>query len=204
MLTLFHAPRSRSTRFLWLLEELGAPYEIVRVDIKRGDGSGARDSRNPHPHGQVPALLDDGILVTESAAIALYLTDSHPQAGLGPTIGDRLRGPYLSWLAYYAGVLEPTVTNHWKGRTATDAADKAAYEALDERLRTTLEQQGPWLLGERFSAADILFLSLLQFARQMLPAHGVYDDWLARANARPALARALAKDDVAASGEGGA
>jgi glutathione S-transferase len=195
MLTLFHAPRSRSTRFLWLLEELGAPYEIVRVDIKRGDGGGARDPRNPHPHGQVPALVDDGVLVTESAAIALYLTDKLPEAGIGPVIGEPLRGPYLSWLAYYAGVLEPTITNHWKGRTATDEADKAAYEALDERLRTILGA-GPWLLGETFSAADILFVSLLQFARQMLPAHAVYDEWLARANARPALARALAKDDV--------
>ena len=198
MLTLVHSPRSRSTRFLWLLEELGAPYEILRVDIRRNNGSGARDPRNPHPHGQVPALLDDGVLVTESAAIAVYLTDKFPDAGLGPTASDPLRGPYLSWLAYYAGVLEPVVTNHWKGRTATDDGDRAAYEALDERLRTTLERT-PWLLGDKFSAADILFVSLLQFARQMLPPHAVYDDWLARANARPALARALAKDDVPAA-----
>ena len=195
MLTLVHAPRSRSTRFIWLLEELGAPYEIMRVDIRRNNGAGARDPRNPHPHGQVPALLDDGALVTESAAIALYLTDKFPQAGIGPAISDPQRGPYLSWLAYYAGVLEPVVTNHWKGRTATDEGDKTAYEAMDERLRTTLERT-PWLLGDRFSAADILFVSLLQFARQMLPPHAVYDDWLARANARPALARALAKDDA--------
>jgi glutathione S-transferase len=195
MLTLVHAPRSRSTRFLWLLEELGVPYEIMRVDIRRGNGSGASDPRNPHPHKQVPALLDDGVLVTESAAVVLYLTDKFPQAGLGPTLTDPLRGPYLSWLAYYAGVLEPVVTNHWKGRTATDASDKAAYEALDGRLRTTLERT-PWLLGDAFSAADILFVSLLQFSRQMLPAHAVYDEWLARANARPALARALAKDEV--------
>lgn len=194
MLTLFHAPRSRSTRFLWLLEELGAPYRIEKVDIFRSmSGTGARDPRNPHPHGQVPALLDDGVLITESAAIALYLTDKFPTAGLGPMISDPHRGPYLSWLAYYAGVLEPAVTNLWKQRQ--DDQDKAQYQALDERLRTTLEKQ-PWLLGEQFSAADILFVSLLQFARQMLPPHAVYDDWLGRANTRPALARALAKDDL--------
>jgi len=194
MLTLFHAPRSRSTRFLWLLEELGAPYHIEKVDIFRTrTGTGARDPRNPHPHGQVPALVDEGVLITESAAIALYLTDKFPTAGLGPMISDPHRGPYLSWLAYYAGVLEPAVTNLWKQRQ--DDQDKAQYAALDERLRTTLEKQ-PWLLGEHFSAADILFVSLLQFARQMLPPHAVYDDWLARANARPALARALAKDDL--------
>lgn len=199
MLTLVHAPRSRSTRFLWLLEELGAPYDIMKVDIKRSGGplagTGARDPRNPHPHGQVPALLDDGVLITESAAIALYLTDKFPKAGLGPLVADAKRGPYLSWLAYYAGVLEPVIVNHWKGRTATDENDMAAYEALDQHLKSSLEKS-PWLLGDAFSAADIMFISLLQFARQMLPAHAVYDDWLARANARPALARALAKDDV--------
>ena len=194
MLTLFHAPRSRSTRFLWLLEELGASYEIRQVDIFRSvSNSGARDPANPHPHGQVPALLDDGVLITESAAIALYLTDKFPAAGIGPAIGDAKRGPYLSWLAYYAGVLEPCVVNLWKQRQ--DDEDKKTYQALDDRLRTTLESS-PWLLGDTFSAADILFISLLQFARQMLPPHAVYDDWLARANARPALARALAKDDV--------
>lgn len=194
MLTLFHAPRSRSTRFLWLLEELGAPYEVRTVDIYRSFGNtGARDPANPHPHGQVPALLDDGVLITESAAIALYLTDKFPGAGLGPTVGDPLRGPYLSWLAYYAGVLEPSVVNLWKQRQ--DDEDKKTYNTLDDRLRTTLESS-PWLLGDHFSAADILFISLLQFARQMLPPHAVYDDWLARASTRPALARALAKDDV--------
>ena len=194
MLTLFHAPRSRSTRFLWLLEELGAPYEVRTVDIYRSFGNtGARDPANPHPHGQVPALLDDGVLIIESAAIALYLTDKFPGAGLGPTVGDPLRGPYLSWLAYYAGVLEPSVVNLWKQRQ--DDEDKKTYNTLDDRLRITLESS-PWLLGDHFSAADILFISLLQFARQMLPPHAVYDDWLARASARPALARALAKDDV--------
>lgn len=194
MLTLFHAPRSRSTRFLWLLEELGAPYEVRQVDIYRSvSNTGARDPANPHPHGQVPALLDDGVLITESAAIALYLTDKFPAAGIGPEIGDPRRGPYLSWLAYYAGVLEPCVVNLWKQRQ--DDEDKKTYQTLDERLRTTLESS-PWLLGEAFSAADILFVSLLQFARQMLPPHAVYDDWLARANARPALARAMAEDDA--------
>jgi glutathione S-transferase len=194
MLTLFHAPRSRSTRFLWLLEELGADYEVKTVDIYRSFGNtGARDPANPHPHGQVPALLDDGVLITESAAIALYLTDKFPAHAIGPAIGDPKRGPYLSWLAYYAGVLEPSVVNLWKQRQ--DDEDKKTYQTLDDRLRTTLESS-PWLLGDHFSAADILFISLLQFARQMLPPHAVYDDWLARANTRPALARALAKDDT--------
>src|SRR5215510_6052624 len=110
MLTLFHAPLSRSTRFVWLLEELGADYQIRYVDISRGDGSGGADPSNPHPDKKVPALVHDGAVVTESAAIALYLTDLHPRAKIGPALGDAQRGAYLTWLAYYAGVIEPVVT----------------------------------------------------------------------------------------------
>jgi len=192
MLTLFHAPKSRSTRMIWLLEELGAPYAIKTVDIVRPSG-GARDPANPHPHGQVPALIDEGVLITESAAIALYLTDRFRERPMGPAVGDPLRGPYLTWLAYYAGVLEPVITARWSGKAGE--AENATYEIMDGQLKAALER-GPWLLGEDFSAADILFISLLQFARQMLPPHAVYDEWLARAQARPALARALSKDDA--------
>jgi len=193
MLTLFHAPRSRSTRFLWLLEELGAPYQVEYVDIRRGDGSGASDPRNLHPDKKVPALVDDGALVSESAAIALYLTDAFPQAKIGPVVGAPLRGSYLTWLAYYAGVLEPVILAQFEGRTATDEALKREYEALDARLLKTLEAN-PYLLGEAFSAADILFASLLTFARQALPPHAAYDEWLGRLTTRPAYGRALAKD----------
>ncbi|MDO9474202.1 MAG: glutathione S-transferase [Caulobacter sp.] len=192
MLTLFHAPKSRSTRMIWLLEELGAPCEIKVVDIVRPSG-GARDPANPHPHGQVPALVDDGVLITESAAIALYLTDRFREQPMGPAVGDPLRGPYLTWLAYYAGVLEPVIAARWSGKAGE--AENAAYEILDGQLKGALER-GPWLLGDDFSAADIMFISLLQFARQMLPPHAVYGDWLARAQTRPALARALLKDDA--------
>ena len=193
MLTLFHAPRSRSTRMIWLLEELGAPYAIRRVSIVRQGGIGARDPDNPHPHGQVPALVDDGVLITESAAIALYLTDRSREQPMGPAVGDPLRGPYLTWLAYYAGVLEPLITARWSGRAGE--AEKAAYEIMDGQLKSALER-GPWLLGDNFSAADIMFISLLQYARDMLPVHAVYDAWLTRAQARPAFARALEKDDA--------
>jgi glutathione S-transferase len=195
MLTLHHAPQSRSSRILWLLEEIGAPYEIRLTNIPRMDGSGAPDAANPHPDKKVPALVDDGALVTESAAIVLHLTDRFPAAGLGPSLGDSLRGSYLTWLAYYAGVIEPVVTlefaqlaHHpvlertFRGRGETDARILSALRA------------GPYLLGERFSGADILVASLGQFARPMLPADRLVDDYLARTGARPALARARAKD----------
>jgi glutathione S-transferase len=195
MLTLYHAPQSRSSRIVWLLEELGAPYELRITDIPRPDGSGAPDPGNPHPDRKVPALVDDGVLVTESAAIVLYLTDRFPSAGIGPVVDDALRGRYLTWLAYYAGVLEPVVTfefaqlaNHpalqrtFRGRAETDARVLAALRA------------GPYVLGERFSGADVLVASLGLFARNMLPAEELVDAYLASIAARPALARAQAKD----------
>jgi glutathione S-transferase len=104
MLTLFHAPRSRSTRFIFLLEEAGVPYEIKVVNIRRSDGSGAVDPDNPHPLGKVPALVHDDVTVLESSAITLYLKDTFPAAGLGPQAADRTRGAYLSLLSYYGSV----------------------------------------------------------------------------------------------------
>jgi glutathione S-transferase len=195
VLTLFHAPRSRSSRFVWLLEELGADYEIHYVDIPRMDGSGAADPSNPHPDKKVPALAHDGAVVTESAAIALYLTDLHPRAGIGPAVGDARRGPYLTWLAYYAGVVEPVVAIDFArlGDNAILARTFRGVKEMNDRVRGALDR-GPYLLGDAFSAADVLVGSLGQFARGMLPPGDPVDAWLARLNGRPALARALAKD----------
>ena len=195
MLTLHHAPRSRSSRIVWLLEELGADYVLKITDIPRMDGSGAPDPTNPHPDGKVPALVDDGVLITESIAIVQYLTDKFPAAGIGPKIGDGKRGPYLTWLAYYAGVIEPVVNLEFAGlgdsavmqRTFRDRA------AMNRRVLEALDP-GPYILGEQFSGADILIASMGQFVRTMLPAGPVVDAYLGRCNARPALARALAKD----------
>lgn len=193
MLTLFHAPRSRSSRFIWLLEELATDYEIRYVDIPRMDGSGAADPSNPHPDKKVPALAHDGAIVTESAAIALYLTD--PGAGIGPAVGDARRGAYLTWLAYYAGVIEPVVTIEFAklGDNAVLARRFRGVKEMNDRVRDALDR-GPYLLGDAFSAADVLVGSLGHFAREMLPAGDPVDAWLARLNGRPALPRALAKD----------
>src|SRR3954468_12451002 len=107
MITLYHAPRSRSSRFVWLLEEIGEPFEIEYISI--GNREGGPDPKNPHPHKRAPALVHDGELVYESAAIALYLSDAFPKADLGPKVGDKGRAEYLSWLVYYAGVIEPAM-----------------------------------------------------------------------------------------------
>jgi glutathione S-transferase len=195
MLTLYHAPQSRSSRMLWLLEEAGAPHQVKITDIPRMDGSGAPDPADPHPDKKVPALVDDGVLITESAAICVYVTDKFPAAKLGPAVGDRLRGPYLSWLAYYAGVIEPVVTIEF-AQLANHPVLTRTFRGRDEmnaRILGALEH-GPYLLGEQFSAADVLIGSLAQYMRQMLPPEARIDEYVARISGRPALARAQRRD----------
>src|ERR1700733_15351917 len=106
MLTLFHAPQSPSSRIVWLLEELQAEYRMEIVNFPRHDGSNA-DPKNPHPHGYTPALVHDGALVTESGAIALYLTDLCPNSPIGVPLHDPLRARYVTWLFYQVGLSEP-------------------------------------------------------------------------------------------------
>jgi len=111
MLTLIHSPRSRSSGVLWMLEELGQPYKVEYVTIRRGDGSGELDPKNPHPHGKVPVLRDDAQVIFERSAIALYLADKFPAARLGPRPDDPERGTFVTMLAYYCGVIEPAFTS---------------------------------------------------------------------------------------------
>ncbi len=101
-----HAPQSRSTRLLWLLEELGADYRIHYVDILRREGQGRTDPANPHPLKQAPALEIDGQVLIESVLIFLFMTDRHPEAGLAPGPADPRRAEYLSWLGLYNRRLE--------------------------------------------------------------------------------------------------
>lgn len=195
MLTLFHAPWSRSSRLVWLLEELKADYAIRYCDIPRRDGTGARDPRNPHPDGKVPALMHDEALITESAAVTLYLTDLLPKARMAPLAGDPDRGAYLTWLAWNAGELEPAFWNRIMGHTETDPRARAGYDAAIARLMQALET-GPWLMGQKFTAVDVLIGSALGWGRDYLPQSPLLDDYLLRLEARPANGRAAAKDGV--------
>ncbi|MDR6756589.1 glutathione S-transferase [Mycoplana sp. BE70] len=195
MLTLVHATQSRSFRILWLLEELGADYDIRAVSIHRRDGSGGTDPNNPHPHGQVPALIHDGTVVTESTAIALYLTDLFPGCEMGRDVGTHERGPYLSWLAYYAGVIEPAAITHMNGWTAGNAEAARLHKAMCDHVISTLEKQ-PYLIGDRPCSVDVILSSSLMWMRALLPESGAVDDYLARMAARPALAKAQAKDGM--------
>jgi glutathione S-transferase len=198
MLTLYHAPRSRSFRTLWLLEELGAPYLMKVVSIQRGDGSGAEeaDYRKIHPHAKVPAIVHDGAIVFETPAVALYLTDAFPERGLGPRIGDSLRGPYVTWLAYSTGVFEPALMAKFlKLQHIHGTMGWAPYDDVLEYLRRSLEA-APYLLGGKFSAADIVVggsMPLLM-SRGLMPDGEPFKSYAARITDRPAFHAAQAKD----------
>ena len=194
MITLFHYPQTRSSRFIFLLEELGAPYQIHQIT----GISDSKDPNNPHPHGKVPAIRDEdtGEVIYESPAIALYLTDKFPKAGIGPTVGDNKRGAYLSWLVYYGSVLEPAFMSKFTNTPVPrPQAGWVEFDQVMEHIIGTLSQ-GPYLLGEKFSAADVLYgTTFAMFGRSpMMPKSEVIDLYVKHVTERPALARAQAKD----------
>lgn len=192
MLTLYHSPQSRSTRMIWLLEEIGEPYTIKYVTIPRADGTGGTDPANKHPEGKVPALEHDGKLVKESGAICLYLTDAFPKAGIGPKVGDSDRADYLFWLFNYVAELEPALIARMTG-AGDNPMWKRTYEGAMARLTKALKA-GDFLLGSKFSAADILVSSAVQWMRQQFPDDAVFDRYTERCTTRPAFKRAGPKD----------
>jgi glutathione S-transferase len=197
MITLFHRPKTRSSRFIFLLEELEAPYEIKLVTTRSRDGTGAVDPANPHPHGKIPAISDDGEIVFESPAIALYLTDKYPRNHLGPLVGSPERGAYLSWLCYYTSVLEPAFMCKFMNVEAPRGT--AGWVPVEEAMDaiTKALSPGPYILGERFSAADILYGTMFAMFAQspMMPKSAVIGDYVKRVISRPAFERAQARDD---------
>lgn len=198
MITLYHAPRSRSSRIIWLLEELGEPYKIEITSIVYGNGQGgpAPDSyKRIHPLKKVPAISDDGKVVYESAGIILYLTDAYPKNGVGPQVGDAKRADYVKWLFFYTGILEPASTARFRGWDKEQPTGFGKFEDIEAEIARTLEQ-GPYMLGEKFSGADILMGSAAQFFKgSLFPARKVYDDYIARLTARPAYVRAQAREN---------
>jgi glutathione S-transferase len=196
MITLYHHPKSRSTRFLFLLEELEAPYTVQPVTMRKRDGSGAIDPANPHPHGKVPAISDDGVVVFESPAIALYLTDRFPKNRLGPLVGDASRGAYLSWLAYYSGVLEPAFVSKFMNIEVPRGT--AGWVAVEEAMPAVIARlsPGPYFLGGQFSALDVLYATTFAMFGQsaLLAKSKVIEDYARRVTSRPAFIRAMAKE----------
>jgi glutathione S-transferase len=193
MITLYHSPASRSSTFVWLLEELGVIYDIVYCDIKRRGGKGAADPKNIHPEKRVPALQHDGQVVTEQMAIALYLTDTFPDACLGRPVGTTDRGAYLSWLAFFAGEADPVYNTRMLYGSSLDPMTLRDHSRVVARVETALSL-GPYLMGDTLTAADVLMSGPFEWDSQMAPDSDRIRAWLKRLSDRPAAKRAAEKD----------
>jgi glutathione S-transferase len=195
MITLFHAPQSRSSRIIWLLEELGVSYEIRPVSIFRPMTSeGQPDAANPHPDKRVPALDHDGVLLAESVAIVLHLADAFPEAGLAPVPGDPRRGEYLTWIAWYATELEQALFAGLSGERAGSPQKQRHHDAVVSRLKAALAR-GPYVMDDTFTGADLLIGSALAFGRRAFPADEALDAYVERCRSRPAAIRGVKLDD---------
>jgi glutathione S-transferase len=187
----FHAPNTRSSGTRILLEELAAPYELRTVNMKAGE------QRKPaflavNPMGKVPAILHRGELVTEQVAIFVYLADLFPQAGLAPALDNRLRGPYLRWMAYYGSSFEPAVVDRALKREP-GPLNMVPYGDYDTMLKTVTDQlaKGPYVLGERMTAADVLWGTALAWTTmfKLVPELPVITDYVKRMTGRPAAGK---------------
>ncbi len=194
-LTLHHSPNTRSTGALILLEELGAPYQLHVMNMKAGE------NREPaylaiNPLGKVPAITHGDALVTEQVAVFLYLADLFPAAGLAPLIGDPLRGPYLRWMAFYGSSFEPALID--RSQKHVPPVSMAPYGDYDTMLATLVGQldKGSYLLGERFSAVDVLWGTALRWTTMfgLVPELPVIAAYIERVGSRPAVVRAREKD----------
>jgi glutathione S-transferase len=195
---LYFAPNTRALRARWLLEELGVPYELARVDLAHG-GQRTPEYLRIHPLGAVPALVDGEQTIIESAAICLHLADKHP--GLAPTIDSPLRAAYYQYCVHAVATLDPLVApvfargHRWpearRRETATDD-EHERFRRTVGALRPALLKH-PFLVGDQFTAADVLVgsvlawadeIGLMQSAKELAP-------YLARLTDRPAYRRAL-------------
>ncbi|PXW94702.1 glutathione S-transferase [Sphaerotilus hippei] len=196
VLTLFHSPRTRSTGIRILLEELEAPHRLQPVDVAGGEQRQA-GYLAINPMGKVPAVLHQGQLITEQAALCIFLADLFPAAGLAPAIDEPLRGPYLRWLVFYGSCFEPAVLDRALQR-APAPLSMCPYGDWETTMATLGEQLslGPFLLGERFSAADVLWGIALRWVTEfgLVPSTPVIRAYVDRVVSRPAAQRVLGEE----------
>jgi glutathione S-transferase len=194
MMKLYWSPRTRSFTALWLMEETGQPYERVLVDLAKGEQKTA-GYLAINPMGKVPALQDGEAILAEAAAICAYVAERYPQAKLAPPPGDPLRAKYLYWLFFGPGCVEPAMV---QVATKIEMNPVAAGWGEAQRVFDVLDAalaKGSWILGENFSAADIVIGSGLNFVIRrfkMVPSRPSFDRYIDACAARPAFQRASA------------
>ena len=196
MIKLYWAPHTRSLRALWLLEEAGVAYERVRLDLAAGEQK-TPEYRTINPMAKVPALTDGEVSVAESGAICAYIADTYPNAGLAPPIGDPLRGRYLQWLFFSAGCIEQAFLAKFGNlQLRPESAGFGDFDRVFDVIEAAIAK-GPWLLGEGFSAADVLIGSDIYFGMdifKLIPSRPALRAYVDRCLERPAFARARAID----------
>jgi glutathione S-transferase len=189
-LTLYTNPMSRGQIARWMLEEVGTPYETVLLDY--GTGMKAADYRAINPMGKVPAIVHDGRIVTECAAICAYLADAFPDAGLAPAPADR--HAYYRWLFFAAGPVEAAVTNRSLGFVVPEGRERmAGYGSFDEAI-AALESAvsgDAWICGDQFTAADVYVGAQVDWGLMFksIPTSPVLEAYAARLRERPAYKR---------------
>jgi glutathione S-transferase len=200
MLKFYHAPWSRSSSVLWLLEELGTDYELIDVDIRQ-DGGVPEAYRRIQPSKKVPAIEHDGVVITERAAITIHLADRFPEAGLAPAVDDPMRGPYLTMLVYCDAVFDPALSARVQGweYDSNHFSFGLAEDMIDYIDRTLTDR--PFAAGDRFTAADTQLASGIGYTMDMmraLPEKPSFRAYLERVKDRPAKLRAEEKDKALA------
>ncbi|HKZ10857.1 MAG TPA: glutathione S-transferase family protein [Rhodanobacteraceae bacterium] len=200
-LVLFHNPHSRAAMTRALLEELGVDYELRVIDF-RNSAQLAPEYLAINPMGKVPAIHHHGTVVTETVAIYIYLADVFRQADLAPALDDPQRGTYVRWLVFYAACFEPAVGDRAMKREPAPRA-QSPYADFDTTINAIVGalKPGPWLLGERFSAVDVLWGNALRWLTGfgMVEATPVVADYVARVMVRPAEQRAIKADEALAA-----
>jgi glutathione S-transferase len=196
-LTLYHASPSRSSITLWMLEELGEPYDIKLLSLKNGDNL-KPDYLAVNPMGKVPALRHGDTAITEVAAICTYLADEFPQAGLNVPVGSPRRGAYLKWLFFGPSCIEPAVIDRAAPRREEAKRAMLGYGNYDTVMDVAAKavEQGPYIMGEQFTAADVVIGSQIRWGMmfKIIPERKEFLDYAARLSSRPAAKRAEAKD----------
>jgi glutathione S-transferase len=196
-LTLYHAVPSRSAVALWMLEEIGQPYDIHKLDLQKGEQL-KPDYLAVNPMGKVPALRHKDAVITENAAICTYLADEFPQAKLNIPVGTPQRGVYLKWLFFGPGVFEPAMTDAAFPRKEAANPVALGYRPFDQVLDIMAKavSKGPFLMGKQFTAADVVIGSGIRYGTmfKLIPERKEFSDYIARFSERPALQRAMAMD----------
>lgn len=193
---LYWCPQTRSSRVVWLLEEAGVSYDRVLINVRDEASKEDPGFRAASPMGKVPALEDGDVRLADSAAISLYVADRYAAGTLAPGIEEADRGRFLFWMFYAPGAMEPAMAEKmgdWK--TSPGAHGWGDFDKMIGTLEAGLAP-GPWLLGDRFSAADVMVGSTAVFMRMfgILPDSDVINAYADRCLARPAYQRALAAD----------